>query len=110
MEVHAVDNHLYVYRHEVVRRILDADLEFYRPNGEDDLAAIARASQAGNNGELLGYGARNYFEPQGARVTITNTEGFVQRYSLFPNVRRRHTGLRSEPPTSWHGLGGQSTS
>ena len=62
---------LIVFRKEKVREILDADPAFYRPNGEDDLTAIDRVCASGNNGELLGYGARNWFKPHGARVTIT---------------------------------------
>ena len=77
-EVQAVGKQVYVYRPEAVRPVLDSDPEFYRPHGEDDLAAILRVSESGDNGELLGYGARNDFEPGGARVTITHADGFVQ--------------------------------
>ena len=68
---------LVVFRPEKVRIILDADSEFYRPNGEDDVTAIDRVCASGNNGELLGYGARNWFEPHGARVTITGPDGVL---------------------------------
>ena len=61
---------LYVFRPEAVRPILDADPAFYRPQGESDIEAIVRASLAGENGDLLGYGARNWAVPQGAKVTI----------------------------------------
>jgi hypothetical protein len=81
VEVHAAGGNLLIYRPEIVRPILDSDSTFYRPNGEDDFAAIARVSAEGNNGELLGYGARNYFEPQGARVTLTTESGL--RYMFF---------------------------
>ena len=60
-----------------MRPILDADPEFYRPNAEDDLAAIDRVCASGDNGDLLGYGARNWFEPHGARVTITGPDGVL---------------------------------
>jgi len=39
-------NNLFVFRPTAVRPILDGDPQFYRPNGEDDLAAIARVSEA----------------------------------------------------------------
>jgi hypothetical protein len=72
----AADGYLFVYRPEAVRPILDADPDFYRPAGEDDFAAILRATQAETNGELLGYGARQYSPTGGARVTITDSLGF----------------------------------
>ena len=68
---------LVIFRKENVRAILDADRAFYRPRGEDDLTAVERVCASGNNGELLGYGARNWFEPQGARVTITDLDRLV---------------------------------
>ena len=72
--VKALPSGLVVFRDEKVRPILDADPDFYRPNGETVLSAIDRVCANGNNGELLGYGARNWFEPQGARVTIGNRD------------------------------------
>lgn len=50
---------LFIYRKEAVRPLLDSDPEFYRPNGESDIEAIARVSSLGINGELLGYGAKS---------------------------------------------------
>ena len=68
---------LVVFRPEKIRPILDADTAFYRPGGEDDLAAIERVCASGDNGELLGYGARNWFEPHGARVTLSGPDGVM---------------------------------
>ena len=68
---------LVVYRPEVLRPILDADPYFYRPNDEDDLAAIERVCASGDNGELLGYGARNWWHPQGAKVTIADANQVI---------------------------------
>ncbi len=59
VEVHAQDGMLFIYRPEAVHPILDADPAFYRRKGESDLAAIARVSAVGMNGDLLGYGARS---------------------------------------------------
>ena len=56
-----------------MRPILDSDHGFYRPNDKTD----ERVCASGNNGELLGYGARNWFEPHGARVTITGSDGIL---------------------------------
>lgn len=81
VEVHAAGDNLLIYRTEIVRPILDADPAFYRPTGEDDLAAIAGVSAAGQNGELLGYGARNWAVPHGVRVLLSNPEGL--RYMFF---------------------------
>jgi hypothetical protein len=78
VEIHATDDNLLIYCPDVVRPILDADPAFYRPNGENDLAAIARVSTLGQNGELLGYGARNPYIPHGAKVTIRNEAGYIQ--------------------------------
>ena len=77
VSIESLPSGLVVFRSEKVRSILDADPSFYRPNGENDLAAIERVCASGNNGELLGYGARNWFEPQGARVTISDSERVV---------------------------------
>jgi len=78
VEIHAVGDYLFVYRNEAVRPILDGDAAFYRPNGEDDPTAIARVSERGDNGDLLGYGARNVLIPLGARVTVKNEEGYTE--------------------------------
>jgi hypothetical protein len=77
-EVHASGENLLIFQPAAVRLILDSDPAFYRPNGEDDLAAIARVSEMGENGELLGYGARNPSIAAGAKVTISNAEGYTQ--------------------------------
>ena len=77
VEVHSLNSGIVVFRPERVRPILDDDQEFYRPNGETDLAAVQRVCAAGENGELLGYGARNWAEPHGARVTISDEESVL---------------------------------
>ncbi|MEA3209615.1 MAG: hypothetical protein QOE70_2672 [Chthoniobacter sp.] len=80
MEVSPSSAGLLIYRPNIVRPILDSDAAFYRPNGEHDFAAITRVAAAGEQGELLGYGARNYFEPQGALVTITTESGIIYMF------------------------------
>ena len=75
--VENIPSGLVVFRREVVRPILDSDHGFYRPNDKTDLAEIERVCANGNNGELLGYGVRNWFEPHGARVTITGSDGIL---------------------------------
>ena len=85
--VACIPSGLVIYRPEVVRPILDSDPEFYRPNREDDLAAIERVCASGDNGELLGYGARNWWHPQGAKVTITNAEQVIFVFFVSDPVR-----------------------
>jgi hypothetical protein len=63
-----------------VRPILDGDQAFYRPHGEDDATAVARVSSRGENGELLGYGARRYQTPQGAKVTLMTVSGVTYMF------------------------------
>jgi len=75
--VHAQDGMLFVYRPEAVKPILDSDPAFYRPNGESDLQAIVKVSKTGQNGELLGYGARSLHAPGSVGVTILSKDNVV---------------------------------
>ena len=77
VEVHSLDSGVVVFRPDSVQAILESDPAFYRPNGQDDLPAIDRVCAAGENGELLGYGARNWAVPHGVRVTITGPDGVL---------------------------------
>lgn len=61
---------LFVYKEDVVRVILESDPDFYLQNGETILESIARVSAAGENGELLGYGARSMMERPAHEVKI----------------------------------------
>ena len=81
---------LAVFRPEKVRPILDADPAFYRPGGEDDLAAIERVCATGDNGELLGYGTRNWFVAQGARVSISGPDGIIFMFFVSEPARAEH--------------------
>ncbi len=81
---------LVIFRREKVRAILDSDPVFYRPYGEDDLGAIERVCASGNNGELLGYGARNWFEPHGARVIIRNFDRVVSMFFVSNPADAEH--------------------
>jgi hypothetical protein len=58
VEIRHNDAGIFIYRPEVVEPILNGDPAYYRPNGENTWSAIARVSPE-DNGELLGYGARN---------------------------------------------------
>ena len=77
VEVHSLNSGIVVFRPECVRPILEGDVEFYRPDGESDLSAINRVCSAGDNGELLGYGARNWAAPHGVRVTISDEDSVL---------------------------------
>ncbi len=90
VSVKCLPSGLVVFRREKIRPILDADPAFYRPNGEDDLAAIERVCASGDNGELLGYGARNWFEPQGARVTISDPDGVLFMFFVSNPIKAEH--------------------
>jgi hypothetical protein len=65
---------LLVFRPEIVRPIIDSDPTFYRPRNESLLSALRRVSRTGDNGELLGYGARSIDAPGGVPVRIFNDE------------------------------------
>jgi len=88
------EGHLMAYRLEAVRRILDADPQFYRPNGESDEAAIWRAVNSGDIGELLGYGVRNMSDPNSVLVLIVDgdkvvTGFYAPRDNPFPFAKTR---------------------
>jgi hypothetical protein len=59
---------LYVYRPEVIQRIIAADPGGYP--GKNLLDKIHRSSLEATNGLLLGYGARSMTEPGSVRVLI----------------------------------------
>jgi SPP1 gp7 family putative phage head morphogenesis protein len=71
------EGHLIIYRPEVVKRILDSDTAFYRPNGENDEAAIWRAVMNDEQGELMGYGARTLFDPQTVSIRLFTGDGHL---------------------------------
>jgi hypothetical protein len=68
--IDASANGLLIFQPAVVARILDSDPDFYRPHQENALAAVRRITGARDNGELLGYGARNVNIPGALRVRI----------------------------------------
>lgn len=104
-EAHATEAGLLVFRPEAIRPILDADSAFYRPHGEDDLSAIVRVSLDGNNGELLGYGARNWSEPQGARVTITTPDAIIYMWFVSqPELATRFAAERAADIEAYTGI------
>jgi hypothetical protein len=59
-----------IFEPVTVQLLLDRDRVFYRPAGEDDLAAVHRSVVAGTCGELLGYGARRLFLPDTVPVFL----------------------------------------
>ena len=96
VEAHGRQEGLFIYRPETVRLILDADANFYRPDGEADLDAIARISHLGLNGDLLGYGAPSLWTPGAAKVTVFGREGV--RFVFFvsrPEVALKFARLRA---------------
>ena len=90
VEVHSLNSGIVVFRPESIQPILDCDRQFYRPNGEPDLAAIDRVCAAGENGELLGYGARNWAVPHGVRVTIRDFDRIVFMFFVSEPARAEH--------------------
>jgi len=93
--IDASDAGLLVFRRDLVRPILDSDPAFYRPHGEDDLSAIRNLSRTGQNGELLGYGARS-LDAQGAvQIRIFNDD--AELFAFFasdPRVAEFHARER----------------
>jgi hypothetical protein len=72
--IDATDAGLLIFRPEVITPILNSDLLFYRPHGESVLSAVRKVSRVGDNGELLGYGARSIDTPGAVPVQIFNAE------------------------------------
>ena len=84
--IDASDAGLLVFRRDLVRPILDSDAAFYRPHGEDDLSAVRNVSRIGQNGELLGYGARS-LDAQGAvQIRIFNDD--AELFAFFASDLR----------------------
>lgn len=74
------DGNLFVYREDVIRPIIEGDPEFYTRDGESLLDSIARVSRSGQNGELLGYGARNMLVRPAYAVTINKGDETLLYY------------------------------
>lgn len=75
VEVVFKDGHLYAYRPEVIQEIIARDPQSYP--GADLFEKIHDATLAGENGELLGYGARSMAEPGTVRVSVLDAEEHV---------------------------------
>jgi hypothetical protein len=69
------DGHLYVYRPELAQAVIDADPANYP--GLNLFDKIRRATLSGENGDLLGYGARSIFGPDRVKVNIIGPTGDV---------------------------------
>jgi hypothetical protein len=81
----------FVYRADTIRRIRESDPTFYRTSQESDFQTIRRLTCLGQNGELLGYGARSILTPGAARVRIfsqVDGEVFMFFASLPDNAGR----------------------
>lgn len=86
---------LLVFQPDVVEPILDSDAAFYRPRGESVLSAIRDLSRIGDNGELLGYGARSSDAPGAVQIRIFNDE--AELFAVFmsaPSVAEFHARER----------------
>ena len=68
---------LFIFRPEVIRPVLLSDTAFYGRPEADALPVVRRLARSGENGELLGYGARSLTTPGAARVQITDQDGEV---------------------------------
>jgi hypothetical protein len=87
------DGHLYVYRPEAVQPIIDAHPELYP--GVDLFDKIHRATEAGTNGELLGYGARSMIEPGLVRVEVKDGEQVVFGFLSRPEAAEEFARARA---------------
>jgi hypothetical protein len=93
--VDASDAGLLVFRADVVRPILESDPAFYRMRGESDLLVIRHVSRTGDNGELLGYGARSIDAPGAVQIRILNDE--AELFAFFvsdPSLAEFHARER----------------
>jgi hypothetical protein len=79
-------DHLVVYRPEEIARVFDSDPLFYRPNGEDDAAALRLAIDRHALGELLGYGQRTHFEPASVGVNFFFGDSIVAGFRTRPHL------------------------
>ena len=68
---------LFIFRPEVIRPVLLSDTAFYGRPEADVLPVVRRLARSGENGELLGYGARSLTTRGAVRVQITDQEGEV---------------------------------
>jgi len=93
VEVQLRHGHLYVYNPDAAQAIIDADPAAYP--GETLADKIQKASIAGTNGDLLGYGARTMLEP--GRVLVQIFEGDTPVFGFFslPDVAEKFADART---------------
>lgn len=96
-EARAAKEGLFVYRPACIHSIRQTDPKFYRLSDETEFGTIRRLSRLGENGELLGYGARSFLTPGAARVRIfSGVDGGVFMYfGSMPEQAERFTRKRS---------------
>jgi hypothetical protein len=93
--IDAGDAGLLVFQPEVIVPILNADPDFYRPQGGSVLAAIRRVCRNAQNGELLGYGARTIDAPGAVPVRIFDDEAnLFAFFKSYPRVAEFHARER----------------
>ena len=89
----ADDGHLFAYRPEIIQAIIDADPAAYP--GPTLFAKIHEATLAGDNGELLGYGARSMLDANIVLVEIMDGEttvfGFYSRAAGADQIAAQRT-------------------
>ena len=76
------DGHLFAYRPDVVEKIIAQNPAAYP--GPNLAAKIKAATDAGTNGELLGYGARSLLEPGRVLVQIFDGDTPVMGFFALP--------------------------
>ena len=69
-----MDSGIAIFRPERIHSIFETDPGFYRTPGGDLMATINGLCACGDNGALLGYGARNWSVPPGVRVIIRDRQ------------------------------------
>lgn len=72
--IDASNTGLLIFHADVIAPILNSDPTFYRSRGESIISAVRKVTRMGNNGELLGYGARSVDAPGAVPVRIFNDE------------------------------------
>jgi hypothetical protein len=101
VEVHARDGNLFIYRINEVIPILEADSQFYQKAGDSILDSVARVSATGQNGELLGYGARSLLERPAQEVRIFKGKDLFMYYFVSDSDSEHAARFAAERATDF---------
>jgi hypothetical protein len=101
----------FVYRPAVIRSVRESDPALYRTRDETDFQTIRRLARLGQNGDLLGYGARSFLTPGTARVRVfSQVDGSVflvfaslpNNAEKFARERALDIAVYTDEPVAYH--------